>query len=200
MKKIFLVLLLFSIIKVYAYENNYFEINIPENYTLTNETVNSYKWEKDKNYIAISYTSYNNLSIKNFNDEDIQKQKENIENRINEELSNYDIKANITSIKKDNKDDLYYLEYELYLPSKKVLGFDTYQKGRMYSKNSSLFTLILNSDKEIINDEYNNLVDSFIIKDFLSVSTFKSHLILIVFIGIIAGIIGYFISLKNKKQ
>ena len=56
MKKILLVLLLIitSIKPIYAYENEYFSIDIPENYKLTMNENNIYKWENKDKYISIT--------------------------------------------------------------------------------------------------------------------------------------------------
>ncbi len=200
MKKLLIILLLlFSIIKVHAYENDYFNIDIPNNYNLTEETTNSYKWIKDNNYIAISL-SKSDYNIKEFTKEDINNQKISIEKRINDRLKDFNVKATITSIEKQNIDDLYYLEYDLYLPSKNSIGFDTFQKGRIYTHNGYLITFIFNSDTTINNEEYNTIIKSFIIKDFTIINKYRVYLTLTIIIGAIAGIIGFFVSLKKEKH
>ena len=53
MKKLFIfIMILLSINIVYAYENEYFDINIPNNYILETNSTNVYKWSKDSNNIS----------------------------------------------------------------------------------------------------------------------------------------------------
>lgn len=203
MKKIFLLLTMFlSIITVKAYKNDYFEISIPNDYKLTTESNNIYKWDKDNNYIAItlvdnSETKYN---IKYFSDYDIDQQKYYIEQSINTKLSEYNIYATINSIKKYNVDDLYYLEYDLYLPSKKAIGYNTYQIGRVYSTNKYLISVLYNSDKEINKEEFDSFINTFIINDITIDRRIKNLIIITIVTGIILGIIGYILSVKKKKH
>ena len=135
MKKIILVLILIiTCIKVNAYENKYFNISIPDNYKLTENEEYIYKWEKDKKYIAITINSNLDLkyNIETFDEEELSKQKEYLENGINEGLKKYNLKAEVSNINKLSKENTYYLEYDIYYPSKELTGYDMYQKGRMY--------------------------------------------------------------------
>ena len=203
MKKLFLLLLVFcSFITVKAYENDYFKIDIPDGYTISKEGPNAYKWDKGNGYIAVSLAdnSKSKYNIKYFSEEDINKQKYYIEDNINEKIKEYNVKASVTSIEKKNDDDLYYLEYVLYLPSKKAIGYDIYQKGRIYTLNNYLITVIYNTDKEIKDEDYKPLVNSFKINDTPIDTRIKNIIIIIVVTGVVLGIIGYFVDLKKKKH
>jgi len=203
MKKIIIfIAILFSFTIVKAYENDYFSIEIPSNYKITNESNNTYKWEKDNNYIAISLSdnSKNKYNIKYYSQEDINKQQYYIEDKINEKLSNYNLKASISSMQKKNIEDIYFLEYDLYLPSKEAIGYDTYQKGRIYSLNNYLVTIIYNTDQKLNEEDYNNVINTFKIKDKSIDTTIKDLIIAAIIIGTILGIIGYLVSLRKKKH
>ena len=104
MKKKLLVLLLIitSIKAIYAYENEYFTIDIPKNYKLTMNENYIYKWENKDKYISITIadntkTKYN---VGSYTDKDIENQKEYIETNIIKSLEDYNIKVDVTNIEK----------------------------------------------------------------------------------------------------
>lgn len=204
MKKFLMIIICFLFITgVKAYENEYFKINIPENYILNEETQNNiYKWTYENNYIAI--TIGNNLELKynllKFNDEDIANQKEYLEKSINNNLEKYNVTANVTNIYlSEDKTKLY---YDIYYPSKDATGYDIYQKGIMYTTNKYIVNVIYSSDNEILedNEEYNNVFSSIEILDSnIKDINYSTYISIIVVLGIILGIIGYLLSLKKRK-
>ena len=203
MKKVLLlIMILSSFITIKAYENDYFSLDIPDGYKISKEENGTYKWDYNNNYIAISLNdnTQNKYNIKYFSQEEIDKQKYYIEDMINEKLSSYNIKATVTSIERKNIDDLYFLEYNLYLPSKASTGYDTHQRGRIYSLNKYLITIIYNTDKEIAEDEYSSLINTFKIKDISIDTRIKNIIIIAIVLGVVLGIIGYFVSSKKKKH
>jgi predicted RNA-binding protein Jag len=203
MKKfIFIILIFFSFIKVNAYENNYFKIEIPDDYILSNEGNNLYEWDKDNSYIAVSITdnTKTKYNIKNFTSNDINVQKNKIEETLNSMLEDYDVKATVTSIKKDRSGIVYFLEYDLYLPSSELIGYDMYQKGRVYSTKKYLITFFLNSDGKINDDEFTIVANSFKVNDSELEPSNTNYLIAILVIGGIAFIVLVLISLNKKKQ
>ena len=207
MKKIILSLLLFLFIfRIDAYENEYFKINIDSSYKEEILDNNTYKWTKDNNYIAVTIDSNQSkkYDVSKFTDEDIQKQKEYLENSFNETFEEYNIKVDVTDIGKVNLNDNVILRYSLYYPTKDLTGSDTYQIGHVYTTNSYIFTLIYSSDKNINlnNDlEYNDIINSFETKDKIkTVVDRKSYLRFILVLGVILGILGYLLSLKKHKK
>ena len=92
MKKLFILfVLLFNVVNIKAYENKYFDIDIPQEYQITVEENNLYKWEKDNKYISISISNNENgYTVKNYTEEDINNQKIYIEEKINENLDKND--------------------------------------------------------------------------------------------------------------
>ena len=206
MKKFFIItiMLLMLITKVKAYENEVFKINIPESYVLEDsEEENNYRWIKDNNYISITTSDNSKLKydVKEFTDEDINKQKEYLETGINKGLEKYNINITVNDIKKLNDDDIYYLEYDIYYPSKEITGYDMYQKGRMYTTNKYITTIIYSSDKEIAgNDEYLNIINSL---DILDSNVIHSNLTLYIIITIASGILLFVIAviiIKKRKH
>ena len=206
MKKIILiVILLFITINVKAYENNIFSINVDEKYKLTLENKNAYRWTKDNNYIAISISDNSKLKydVKNYTDEDIENQKKYFEEGINNGISKYNITATINEVKKLNNNENYYLEYDIYYPSKKNIGYDMYQKGRMYTTNKYIVTIIYSSDKSLEkNNEYENILNSLTIFDKNEVVKRNDNLIIyfLIIIGVVSGIIGAIISTKKNAN
>ena len=102
MKKMILSLFLFLFMfNINAYENEYFKINIDSSYKEEILDNNTYKWTKDNNYIAITIDSNQSkkYDVSKFTDEDIQKQKEYLENSFNETFKEYNIKVHIKKVK-----------------------------------------------------------------------------------------------------
>ena len=170
MKKVLIILfsLFLFITNIKAYENEIFKINISEDYKLEEqEKENNYKWIKDNKYISISVSDNSELkyNITKFTDEDLQKQKEYLEGSINENLSKYNITSEVKEIKLS--EDKTTLTYDIYYPSKDTIGYDIYQRGKMYTTTHYILTIIYNSDEEIKDDnqEYINLINSLIILD-----------------------------------
>lgn len=170
MKKVLIIIfsLFLFITNIKAYENEIFKINISEDYKLEEqEKENSYKWIKDNKYISISVSDNSELkyNITKFTDEDLQKQKEYLEGSINENLSKYNITSEVKEIKLS--EDKTTLTYDIYYPSKDTIGYDIYQRGKMYTTTHYILTIIYNSDEEIKDDnqEYINLINSLTILD-----------------------------------
>ena len=190
--------------KVYAYENKYFNIDIPENYKLTENTEYMYKWDNNHKYVAITINS--NLKtqfiIKDFSEEDLIKRKEYIEEGLNKGLEKYNIKATVSNMKKYITEDNSYLEYDIYYPTKEHTGYDTYQKSRMYATKNYIMTLTYSSDKNLDEDtEYKTLLDSFKIIDTELVikDSYKKLIYIIVIVGTVLGLIGGIMSFKKRK-
>lgn len=207
MKKIlFTLFTLIMFTHVFAYENKFFKVELPDSYKQTVNETNMFKWVKDNNYLAITISDNTKLkyNVVEFKDEDLVTQKEYLEKGINDGLKKYEITAEVSNINKVTKNNTTYLEYDVFYPSKEITGYDTHQKGRMYTTNKYITTVIFNSDKEIKEDnqEYQNIMNSLTILDsniVIKTITIKDYIIAIVLVGVIAGIIGAIISQKKKK-
>ena len=206
MKKFVLFTLLFSFcISVKAYENRYFKVDIKDDFKQTINQTNMYKWEKGNDYIAITISDNTHLkyNVETFSDEDLKDQKAYLEEGINKGLEKYNIKTEVSNLTKVKNDKSTYLEYDVFYPSKKTTGYDTYQKGRMYTTSNYITTVIYNSDKEITleNKDYKNIIDSFEIIDKEISSEISNTGKIIISIFVIGTIIGVIISfITNKKQ
>ena len=78
-----------------------------------------------------------------------------------------------------------------------------YQKGRMYTTNKYIVTIIYSSDEKIENDELcEKTLNSLKINDNYVVTKVnaKGYVITFVVIGVILGIIGAIISNKKKRK
>ncbi len=217
-KKLLIVLLtIMSVCNVKAIENDIFNIDIPENFVedKIDEKSNIYKWENEDNDIFhnIVITIDNNNSekkynIKNFNDDDISNYTKYIEESINNELKEYEIKVNVSNMKKEvvNKNDV--LSYNTLWPTKDSLGYDTYQKGYIYTTDKYIITLTYTSNSEIKDDDevLTSIKNSFQIKDnnieqesFLDSKTARI-IATALLIGVIGAIISLLIPKKSKKH
>ena len=204
-KLILIIMLLVSFNKIYAYENDYFKVEIPENYTV-DETIgdNNYKWIKDNNYIAITISDNTKLkyNIAKFTDKDLENQKKYIEDTINKNLEKYNIKVEVTNLTKS--EDNTSLTYNIFYPSKEATGYDIYQKGTMYTTKKYITTFIYSSDSEIIedNEEYLNIKSSLQILDNPIKETNK-YLVLIpiiVLFSIVSLLLSFGISKIKKRK
>ena len=203
MKKILFnfLLIFFSIIKIKAYENEYFKIDIPESYKLETDKEFTYKWVNNNKYISITINDNISLNydVKSYTDEDISNQKKYIEDNINRGLQAYNIKVNVTDIKKIVlNNDTYSLNYTIYWPSKEKLGYDIYQIGNVISSDKYITTIIYNTDNEIDENEYNSIINSLEIKDKLKRKNRGN--IIIVLLLLIAAFLGVFNSIKRQRR
>ena len=158
---IFICLLLFS--KVYAYENKYFSIDINDSFKKQTIEDKKYIFSHDNEYISITINNNTNYyDVKNFTEEDINKQKEYLEKEYKNKFNKYTNNISITNIELKSTDTSNYLEYDIYLETKKTIGYNIYQRSRMYTSKNFVYSILYNSDKKISNNE---LLDTFKIKD-----------------------------------
>ena len=203
MKKKLLVLLLIitSIKPIYAYENEYFTIDIPKNYKLTMNENNIYKWENKDKYISITIadntkTKYN---VGSYTDKDIENQKEYIETNINKGLEDYNIKVDVTNIEKIQLNNTYSLNYTIFWPTKQLTGHDSFQVGNVISSEKYMTTIIYNCNDEIDQEEYNKIINSFKINDSLTKPVSKIPISFILII-LISSFLAIFNSIRRKKK
>ena len=203
MKKFILLLLLLFVVKVNAYENDVFTIEIPEGYKIVTESDDTYKWEKDNSYISINVESNNTkkYNVKSFSDEEIKKQSEYIEKGVNERLKKYNLEAKVSDSKRVNNS----LEYSVYFPSKKLTGYDMYQIGRMYTTQKYITNVVYSNDKEIKEDDiYYKFIDTLKINDEEikpgDTSIKDNHITRIIVIGVILGILGFVLDVIKKRM
>lgn len=212
-KLLIAVLTLISVCNVKAVENDVFKIDIPNNFVedKVEEKTNIYKWEnKDNNIfhnIVITIDkndAENKYNVKHFNNEDISNYTKYIEESTNNELKEYDIKVKVSNMKKEviNKSDA--LSYDTLWPTIDKLGYNTYQKGFIYTTNKYIITLTYTSNQEIKNDDetLTNIKNSFQIKDesIKQESFLDSKTNRIILTAVILGLIGVIISLIIPKK
>ena len=201
MKKILFILLTFLfILRVNAYENDIFKIDIPEEYGEPTIEDNSYKWTEGNHYIAITVSSNKetNYNIKTYDNKEIEKQKGSIEEKVNKGIEKYNIKSEVLSIKKNNKGELYFLEYSIHYPTKEIIGYDLYQAGRMYTTKNYVITVIFNNDKEVTDTEVEELFKNFDIKDNYKVTKKMTSKQLMYATAIVGFLLALASSLRKK--
>lgn len=201
MKKLFIaILFILNINVVKAYENDFFTIDIPKDYKLEIEENNSYKWAKDNNYIAITISNNQelNYNISTYTKTDIENQKRYIENNINKELKDYNVKVTVTNIEKIKLNNKDVLNYNIYWPTKDTTGYDTYQIGNIFTTDKYITTIVYSSDKDIKDDnEYHNIINSVKIKD-VKISNNSPYITTAIIAALILAIIRYIIKYKKK--
>ena len=203
MKKILLTtcLLLFTI-KIYAYENNYFKIDIPNNFKEDFSQKNIYKWintENNHEDIVITFTTNDGKAIKNYTENDIKDYQKYIEDEINNQLKNYNITISVNNTKKEIINDIYCISYETLWPVKNSIGYNIYQKGYTFSSENYVYVYTFTSDNELSNNEaIKNTINSFKFLDKKINNNIRIKLLLIV--GITGGIIGYIVKAIKKKH
>ena len=129
MKKIIFILFLFLPSIVFAYENEYFKVDIDDTYNEVSINNTTYIWtSKETNdlpiiTINISNNDKQNLhNYKEYNEKDIDNYKQALKNEFNKELSKYDIQTNINTINKITINNLPSIYYEAFSNTKDIYG------------------------------------------------------------------------------
>ena len=199
MKKLLMILLLITCItSVKAYENDYFSIDIPDNYK---EEINGsiFKWTNDNKYIAVTINdNVDKYDVEKYTDEDLKEQKRHLEETYSKELEEYNVTVEVSDIKRNTVNEYSILEYDLYWNSEKYTGYNMYQKGAIYTTSNYIYTIIISSDEEIQDKDYKKIINSFYLKDEPIIYTSNIFSIIIVG-GIVLGIIGFILE-KNKEH
>ena len=206
MKKIIILILslLLCTCKIYAYENEYFKIDINENFILDENTNNNtYKWTNENKYIAITISDNTKLkyNISKFTETDIENQKKYLEESYNKTLSKYNISLEIKDI--NINEEKTELNYYLYYPSKEAMGHDIYQKGTMYTTDHYILNLVYSSDEEINddNEEYKNLKSSFQVLDepIKEINLLYLAILLVITIVIVIAFIVVLVKVRKRR-
>ena len=205
MKKIFTIILLFIgilSVNVNALENSYFKIDIPEGYKEEINESSLYKWTKDNNYITITIdNNTNRYDILRYTEDDMKKYEEYIENSINEQLKDYNIKVDVKNVRKEKINDRNCIVYDTIWPTKESTGYDTYQRGYTFTTDKYIMMLTYSSDSELDNNtELTNLIDSFKVLDSEIVYNDKYRYRIMIIIAVVVGLIGLTISAIIKKR
>lgn len=205
MKKIFTMILLFIgmlSVNVNALENSYFKIDIPEGYKEEINESSLYKWTKDNNYITITIdNNTNRYDILRYTEDDMKKYEEYIENSINQQLKDYNIKVDVKNVRKEKINDRNCIVYDTVWPTKESTGYDTYQRGYTFTTDKYIMMLTYSSDSELDNNtELTNLIDSFKVLDSEIVYNDKYRYRIMIIIAVVVGLIGLTISAIIKKR
>ena len=201
MKKVVVLLIcLLLFTKVYAYENKYFSIDIKEPFKGPTIKGKSYVFTNGNEYISIIVNkNKDKYEVSKFTQEDIEKQKKYLIEEYKDKFSKYSANVSITNIELKNIDSLYYLEYDVFYDTKKAIGYNIYQRCRMYTTDNYVYSILYNSDKEI---KDNNYLDTFKIKDkYLKEVNITVYIIsLISLLGVLILIDYLFSKKKHKKR
>ena len=164
MKKILLILLSLLVInKVSAYENEYFSFDVPESFKEQIIEDKKYIFSQENEYISITIDdNTNNYDVNKFTQKDIDKQKEYLEKEYKDKFKDYASNIEITNIEVIHTKKNNYLVYDITYDTKTSIGYNNYQRCRMYTTNNYVYSILYNSDKEITNNDY---LDSFKTKD-----------------------------------
>lgn len=207
MKKIFTMLIILltlfaETLNIKALENSYFKIDIPEGYKEEINEASLYKWTKDNNYITITIdNNTNRYDILRYTEDDMKKYEEYIENSINEQLKDYNIKVDVKNVRKEKINDRNCIVYDTVWPTKESTGYDTYQRGYTFTTDKYIMMLTYSSDSELDNNtELTNLIDSFKVLDSEIVYNDKYRYRIMIIIAVVVGLIGFTISAIIKKR
>ena len=209
MKKIFFVLLMFIFLyHVSAYENKYFEIEIPEGFKeVKMDDSDVYKWENGNENIVITLSKnsdINKYNVEYYKESDLEEYRKTIEDGINEQIKSYNIKVTVSNIKKEKVNDLYTISYETFWPTKESISYDIYKKGYSFTTENYVYVYTFTSDKKITNDNTNfynslasfKLLDSVIEKKGFFDAEWKKILVT----SIVFGVIGAILSMIKKSK
>ena len=207
MKKIFTMLLIIitlfaETLNINAIENNYFKLNVPDGYTEEINESSLYKWTKDNNYITVTIdNNTNRYDILRYTEDDMKKYEEYIENSINEQLKDYNIKVDVKNVRKEKINDRNCIVYDTIWPTKESTGYDTYQRGYTFTTDKYIMMLTYSSDSELDNNtELTDLINSFEVLDSEIVYNDKYRYRIMIIIAVVFGLIGFTISAIIKKR
>ena len=207
MKKIFTMLLIIitlfaETLNINAIENNYFKLNVPDGYTEEINESSLYKWTKDNNYITVTIdNNTNRYDILRYTEDDMKKYEEYIENSINEQLKDYNIKVDVKNVRKEKINDRNCIVYDTVWPTKESTGYDTYQRGYTFTTDKYIMMLTYSSDSELDNNtELTDLINSFEVLDSEIVYNDKYRYRVMIIIAVVFGLIGFTISAIIKKR
>ncbi len=209
-KALIIFLLLLSFNKVYAYENEYFKLDIPEDFK--EEKINSYtyKWISTKNsheYLIITISNNNGTNkhnVKDYNSDDIKNYEEYMETEINNQLKDYNLKVDVTNVKKEKVNNLDSITYDVFWPTKESISYDTYQKGYSFTTDKYVYIYTFTSDKKITNENasFKKTLESL---ELLDIKIEKTGFLSkkwqqILLVSMIAGVLGAIISLTFRRK
>ena len=207
MKKIFTMLLIIitlfaETLNINAIENNYFKLNVPDGYTEEINESSLYKWTKDNNYITVTIdNNTNRYDILRYTEDDMKKYEEYIENSINEQLKDYNIKVDVKNVRKEKINNRNCIVYYTVWPTKESTGYDTYQRGYTFTTDKYIMMITYSSDSELDNNtELTDLVNSFEVLDSEIVYNDKYRYRVMIIIAVVFGLIGFTISAIIKKR
>lgn len=211
MKKLLLIpFLLLSVSEVKAYENEYFKIDLPENYKEDIMENGTYKWidssstNNDNIVITVTKNDENNqYDIKNYTEDNINEYEKYLEDEINKELTEYNLKVDVQNVKKDTINDYQTITYDVIWPTKESTGYDIHQKGYAFTSENYIYVYTFSSDTDTANNkDLQSTISSFKIldKSIEKESILSNKLLFSILIGCIVGIIGLTITLLIKKH
>lgn len=207
MKKIFTMLLIIitlfaETLNINAIENNYFKLNVPDGYTEEINESSLYKWTKDNNYITVTIdNNTNRYDILRYTEDDMKKYEEYIENSINEQLKDYNIKVDVKNVRKEKINNRNCIVYDTVWPTKESTGYDTYQRGYTFTTDKYIMMITYSSDSELDNNtELTDLINSFEVLDSEIVYNDKYRYRVMIIIAVVFGLIGFTISAIIKKR
>ena len=126
---------------------------------------------------------------------------EYIENSINEQLKDYNIKVDVKNVRKEKINDRNCIVYDTVWPTKESTGYDTYQRGYTFTTDKYIMMLTYSSDSELDNNtELTNLINSFKVLDSEIVYNDKYRYKIMIIIAVVVGLIGFTISAIIKKR
>ena len=148
--------------------------------------------------VAISEDDIKNAGL---TEDDMKKYEEYIENSINEQLKDYNIKVDVKNVRKEKINDRNCIVYDTVWPTKESTGYDTYQRGYTFTTDKYIMMLTYSSDSELDNNtELTNLIDSFKVLDSEIVYNDKYRYRIMIIIAVVVGLIGLTISAIIKKR
>ena len=201
MKKLFIfIMILLSINIVYAYENEYFDINIPNNYILETNSTNVYKWSKDSNYISVTVNNNKSNNISSYSKSDIDRELNIMKESYNDGLKEYNITVTINNMKKEHINNKSVLIYDMYFPTTNSTGYDMYQKGLTLTTKNYVYTLIYSSDKEIDEDYFSNLINTFEVHDEAQIDYELAKVLIAILFGLLMFLVSIVLIYKYKLK
>lgn len=208
MKKLFVALLmLIFICHVSAYENKYFKMDIPDKFKETKIDDTTFKWENGNENIVITLTnnsSTNKNNIEYYTEDDLEEYRKYIEEGINEQIKEYNIKVKVSNVKKGKQNGMNTISYETFWPTKESITHDIYQKGYAFTTNNYVYVYTYTSDKKITdeNESFYKTLNSFkpLDSQIEKKGFFDAEWKKILVTSIVFGVLGAILSMIKKSK
>ena len=142
-------------------------------------------------------------NIEKYTDENLNEYEKYLEDEINKQLKDYNLKVDVKNVKKETMNDLDTISYDVIWPTKESTGYDINQKGYAFTSENYIYVYTFSSDSDLTNNEtLKSTINSFKILDktIEDKSLLNNKLLFSLIVGASIGLVGFIISILIKRR